>query len=57
MKTDALPLSAWRVLEISTAWAGPMLGRILSDLGADVVKLESLDSIDNWRGAVKGDDR
>ena len=57
MTTNALPLTGWRVLEISTAWAGPMLGRILCDLGADVVKLESLDSIDNWRGAVKGDDR
>ena len=57
MKTDALPLKGCRVLEISTAWAGPMLGRILCDLGAEVVKLESLDAIDNWRGAVKGDDR
>ena len=57
MTNDALPLKGWRVLEVSTAWAGPMLGRILFDMGADVVKLESLDSIDNWRGAVKGDDR
>lgn len=52
----ALPLAGSRVLEISTAWAGPMLGRILADFGADVVKVETLDAIDNWRGAVKGDD-
>jgi crotonobetainyl-CoA:carnitine CoA-transferase CaiB-like acyl-CoA transferase len=57
MPDSALPLSGLRVLEISTAWAGPMLGRILRNFGADVVKIESLDAIDNWRGAVKGDDR
>jgi len=57
MTDAALPLDGLKVLEISTAWAGPMLGRILRGFGADVVKLESLDAIDNWRGAVKGDDR
>ena len=54
---DMRPLAGKRVLEISTAWAGPMLGRILCEFGAEVVKVESLDNIDNWRGAVKGDDR
>jgi CoA:oxalate CoA-transferase len=34
------PLPAWRVLELSQLVAGPYAGRILSDLGADVVKLE-----------------
>lgn len=57
MRDPALPLDGLRVLEISTAWAGPMLGRILSSFGAEVVKIESLKTIDNWRGAVKGDDR
>jgi crotonobetainyl-CoA:carnitine CoA-transferase CaiB-like acyl-CoA transferase len=57
MTDSVLPLAGLRVLEISTAWAGPMLGRILRDFGADVVKVETLDAIDNWRGAVKGDDR
>ncbi|MBA2961935.1 MULTISPECIES: CaiB/BaiF CoA transferase family protein [Ramlibacter] len=57
MPDAALPLAGLRVLEISTAWAGPMLGRILRTFGAEVVKIESLDAIDNWRGAVKGDDR
>jgi crotonobetainyl-CoA:carnitine CoA-transferase CaiB-like acyl-CoA transferase len=57
MPDAALPLAGLRVLEISTAWAGPMLGRILRRFGAEVVKIESLDAIDNWRGAVKGDDR
>ena len=57
MPDPALPLAGLRVLEITTAWAGPMLGRILRVFGAEVVKIESLDAIDNWRGAVKGDDR
>ncbi|MEP9379079.1 CoA transferase [Aquabacter sp. CN5-332] len=57
MPDRPLPLSGVRALEISTAWAGPMAGRILADLGAEVIKVEHLDAIDNWRGAVTGDDR
>jgi crotonobetainyl-CoA:carnitine CoA-transferase CaiB-like acyl-CoA transferase len=51
-----LPLAGKKVLEITTAWAGPMLGRILRNFGAEVVKLETLSNVDNWRGAVTGDD-
>jgi len=36
----APPLPAWRVLDISQAISGPYAGRILSDLGADVVRVE-----------------
>jgi CoA:oxalate CoA-transferase len=34
------PLAGVRVLDLSRAVAGPLVGRIFSDLGADVVKLE-----------------
>jgi CoA:oxalate CoA-transferase len=36
----AFPLSGLKVLDMSRVLAGPFAGRMLSDLGADVVKLE-----------------
>ena len=39
-------LSGIRVVEFGYAWAGPLVGRTLGDLGADVIKLEQ----DNSRG-------
>ena len=35
-----LPLEGVRVLELSIAWAGPLAGRFLADLGADVIRVE-----------------
>jgi formyl-CoA transferase len=37
------PLHGVRVLEATTAWAGPMAGCLLADLGAEVIKIEHPD--------------
>jgi crotonobetainyl-CoA:carnitine CoA-transferase CaiB-like acyl-CoA transferase len=50
------PLEGMRVLELTTAWAGPLTGRSLGFLGAEVIKVESRRNIDSWRGAVAGGD-
>ena len=40
MATGDLPLADLKVVELTGNWAGPIVGRHLGDLGADVVKLE-----------------
>jgi crotonobetainyl-CoA:carnitine CoA-transferase CaiB-like acyl-CoA transferase len=47
---SALPLAGVKVLELAWQIAGPMVGRVLGDLGADVVKVEAREVGDPLRG-------
>jgi crotonobetainyl-CoA:carnitine CoA-transferase CaiB-like acyl-CoA transferase len=48
------PLAGVRILEFTTAWAGPFAGRCLGYLGAEVIKVEAPSHPDSWRGTRKG---
>lgn len=43
------PLAGLRVLELTTAWAGPMAGRVLGFLGAEPIHVESPTRVNSWR--------
>jgi crotonobetainyl-CoA:carnitine CoA-transferase CaiB-like acyl-CoA transferase len=43
-------LSVFRVVELTTAFAGPYAGKLLADLGARVVRIESAPRPDIMRG-------
>ena len=43
------PLAGLRCLELCWVWSGPMVGQILADLGAEVIKMEAPARFDLYR--------
>ncbi len=44
-----LPLNGVRVLDLTMSWAGPYATRLLADMGAEVIKIEAVNSWDLLR--------
>tara|TARA_B100000315_G_scaffold260759_1_gene324912 strand:+ start:3807 stop:6254 length:2448 start_codon:yes stop_codon:yes gene_type:complete len=54
--TQSLPLDGLRILDLSMFFAGPVAAQIAADAGAEVIKVESIQRIDGWRGSgVRGE--
>lgn len=51
LSRSRLPLAGVRAVEIAEIWAGPFLGVLLGDLGAEVIKVEAIQR--SARGAVR----
>ncbi|WP_172122841.1 MULTISPECIES: CoA transferase [unclassified Devosia] len=43
------PLQDIRVIELTTAWAGPMAGRVLAYFGAESIHVEAPNRVNSWR--------
>lgn len=44
-----MPLSDIRIIELTTAWAGPMSGRVLAYFGAECIHVEAPNRVNSWR--------
>jgi crotonobetainyl-CoA:carnitine CoA-transferase CaiB-like acyl-CoA transferase len=54
LSTGRLPLSGYNVIDVTAARAGPTAVRQLADWGANVVKIEAPESIDQNRASLTG---
>ena len=49
---ERLPLYSYRILDLTTAWAGPYGTRLLADMGAEVIKVEAVNNGDLLRSDI-----
>jgi len=47
--TSARPLAGHRIVEFGWNWAGPLVGQMLADMGAEVIKVETKSRLDFMR--------
>lgn len=50
--SETLPFGGYRVLDVTSHWAGPAVGQIFACLGADVIHVESATHMDGARSHV-----
>ncbi|MDO8434992.1 MAG: CoA transferase [Candidatus Binatus sp.] len=41
-----------RVLDLAMGWAGPLVGQMFAEMGAEVIKVEDTQHFDWWRGSL-----
>jgi len=49
---ERLPLYSYRIIDLTTAWAGAYTTRLLADMGAEVIKVEAVNDGDLMRSAM-----
>jgi crotonobetainyl-CoA:carnitine CoA-transferase CaiB-like acyl-CoA transferase len=49
MEAKPLPLEGLRVIDLGWVWSGPMVAYIFADFGAEVIKVEHSERLDNTR--------